>query len=427
MMTATIQPTRHRRVRAIAPYTPLPWQVAPWRDKSPVLLLTGSAGGGKSRLAAEKLHGYLLKYPGAAGLVARKTRVSLTNSTIEQFKRNIIGPDPRVKHVPSKSRFEYANGSMLLYVGIEDADQRERLRSIGPDGGIDIAWMEEATEFDEGDYNAVNGRLRGRAAAWRQLILTTNPDAPTHWIYRRLIVGGEAAVYYSTATDNTYNPDDYHDRLNRLTGVDKDRLAGGQWVQAQGLVYSDVWSDGPDDGNVTEAADYVPDGGPLSWAVDDGYAGERDSATGLFTANSHPRVFLLVQRRADGRLCVVAEHYAVKTLPAQHITDVLALPYPPPDFAVVDKSAATLKAHLHAAGIATVNGAPTVDESIKTLRGMLAPDANGWRRMLVHPRCRHLRSEFASYRLDPQTGKPIKEFDHGVDCCRYLAWSQRYD
>ncbi len=56
----------------IAIFAPLPWQVEPWRDKSRVLLLTGSAGGGKSRLAAEKIHGACLKYPGAVWLMMRK-------------------------------------------------------------------------------------------------------------------------------------------------------------------------------------------------------------------------------------------------------------------------------------------------------------------------------------------------------------------
>lgn len=419
-MTLTIPRQLNNRFTPIAVFRPLRWQVEPWRDKSPVLLLTGSAGGGKSRLASEKLHGFCQKFPGATALLLRKARVSITNSTAELLKRVVIGPDPRVVHVPSKSRFEYQNGSMLIYAGMDDEGQRERIRSIGTTGGVDIAWMEEATEFDEDDYNAVAARLRGTAAPWRQLIVSCNPDAPTHWVYRRLIVGQEAAIYYSTASDNIYNPQDYHQRLGSLTGVEGDRLARGLWVQASGLVY-DVWADGPPDGNVTDAAEYTPDAGPVYWAVDDGYVGKRDPATGLYTADSHPRVFLLVQERADGRLCVFAESYAVQTLEDEHIGTVLALGYPEPDYAVVDKSAASLKGHLHTFGIPTVNGPATVEESIKVLRGMLAADQNGYRRILVHPRCKHLRSEMVSYRYDQESGKPVKQFDHGADACRYMA------
>src|SRR5690348_13375062 len=167
-MLGTIAQTNSPRVR-VAPCDLLSWQVAPWRDKSPVLLLTGSAGGGKSRLAAEKLHGYCLKYGGATALLIRKARVSITNSTAELLRRAVIGDDPRVAHVPSKSRFEYRNGSVLMYTGLDDEGQRQRLRSIGAEGGVDIAWLEEATEFSEDDYNAVLARLRGQAASWRQI------------------------------------------------------------------------------------------------------------------------------------------------------------------------------------------------------------------------------------------------------------------
>lgn len=410
----------------IAPFAALGWQIAPWRDESLSILLTGSAGGGKSRLAAEKLHGFCLRYPNAMALMLRKVKVSMTSGAVLMMARTVVSHDPRVRHVPSKSRFEYTNGSILAYGGLEDDAQRERLKSIGQDGGLDIVWMEEATEFDESDYNAVLARMRGKAAPWRQIILSCNPDAPTHWIKHRLIDSGESRVYYSKAIDNLYNPEDYRETLAKLTGVEAKRLVGGEWVQATGLVY-DVWSDGPQDGNVQEAADYIPDGGAVIYGVDDGYVGSLNPLTHHYTANSHPRVFLLCQLRPNGQLCVFEEDYAVSLLSEQHIADVLKLPYPAPDYAVVDKSAAELKGRLHAASIYTKNGASDVEESVKVLRDRLAPDINNVRRLLVHPRCRHLRAEFASYRREDGGGKPVKEYDHGPDVCRYLAWVLRYD
>ncbi len=198
------------------------------------------------------------------------------------------------------------------------------------------------------------------------------------------------------------------------------------FTNAAGLVY-DVWSDGPADGNVTEAAEYEEGAGPILWGVDDGYAGTRDPASGSFTADSHPRVFGLYQLRHDGTLCRFAEDYAVRLLSEAHLTNVLTLPYPRPDYAVVDKSAAELKGRLHAAQIYTRNGPADVAESIKETRRALAPDTNGRRRLRVHPRCKHFRVEMASYRYDPQTGKPIKQFDHGPDEARYLIWALRHE
>lgn len=216
----------------------LPWQGPAWRDKSLVVLLTGSAGGGKSKLAAEKLDAYLKKFPNAAGLVVRKTRSSMSNSTLLLLDRNVLYRDSTVTHYPTRRRFEYLNGSILAYGGMQGDEQREQLRSIGPDGALDFCWMEEANKFTEDDFNEILARMRGRAAPWRQIILSTNPDAPGHWIYRRLMVGGEASVHISRASDNPYNPPEYQRTLESLTGVLRDRLAMGLWVQAEGLVYA---------------------------------------------------------------------------------------------------------------------------------------------------------------------------------------------
>lgn len=196
------------------------------------------------------------------------------------------------------------------------------------------------------------------------------------------------------------------------------------FTAAAGLVY-DVWSDGPEGGNVTDAAEYQEGAGEVLWAVDDGYAGALDSQTGHYTADSHPRVFLLCQLRGDGSLNVFREHYAVKTLSDQHIQTVLDLPYPMPTYAAVDKSAAELKARLRAANMYIQSSPSNVEESIKELRRWVAPDKNGVRRLRVHPRCKHLRYEMSAYRYgDDQT--PIKQHDHGPDSLRYLAWTMRH-
>lgn len=197
------------------------------------------------------------------------------------------------------------------------------------------------------------------------------------------------------------------------------------FTAATGLVY-DVWSDGPADGNVTEAAEYQEGAGPVYWAVDDGYEGILDTKTGHFTAASSPRVFLLVQEKADGHLDVFQESYAVKTLSDDHIARVQALGYPAPDYAAVDSAAAELRGRLHGVGVYTQGKPHRIDESIKATRRMLASDANGVRRIRVHPRCVHLRWEMASYRRDDR-GEPIDALNHGPDALRYLAWTKRLE
>lgn len=225
-------------MQTTATYEPLSWQVSPWRDKRQVLLLTGGAGGGKSTLAAEKVHAYCLKYPGAVAIGLRKAREHASKSVVFAIKR-AIGDDSSIRYSPSDLMFYYPNDSLIFIAGMNDDKQREALRSINGDGSVDLIWGEEANALGEDDHNELLARLRGRAASWRQIIYTTNPDHPRHWIKRRLMDGREASVHYSRAQDNPHNPSDYIDTLSRLTGVLGQRLRDGQWVQAEGVVYGD--------------------------------------------------------------------------------------------------------------------------------------------------------------------------------------------
>jgi len=404
-------------------YDPLPWQINPWRDKSSIILLTGSAGGGKSRLAAEKMHAFLLRYPCASGLILRKTSVSLSKSVVLLFERQIVGDVGSVRHVRSKSWFEYSNGSVLFYGGMQNEDQRSRIRSIGQKGGIDIAWLEEATEFELADLDAVRARMRGVAAPWRQIILTTNPGAPEHWIKEVLIDRGAASVFYSRESDNPYNPEDYKITLSELSGIEGKRLRDGLWERAANLVYDDAWVDKEGE-SVSERAEYEDGNGYDLWGVDDGYSGEYDKRTGKLTSNSHPRVFLFAQVKKDGRICIYDESYEIKTLSDMHIQSVLSKGYPIPDYIAIDSSAAELSARLNSHGLHTIKSTHSVEEGIKTTRRFLSPDTNGYRRLIIHPRCRSLRAQMASYQYD-DNGKPIKAYDDGPDALRYLVWSLR--
>lgn len=221
----------------IATWKPLPWQVKPWRDKSGTMLLTGSAGGGKSKTAAEKINGYCEKYPNSTWLIMRKAREWAGKSIVPFMWQSVIGRNPKIRF--TDGCFYYPNGSVIYSGGMLDDKQRESVRSIGGDGGLDGAWFEEGNAFTRQDYEEIVGRVRHTAANWQQIIITTNPDSPTHWIYKDLIQGGGASVYYSGAKDNPYNSPAYLTNLEKLTGVMHDRLVAGKWVQAEGAIYSE--------------------------------------------------------------------------------------------------------------------------------------------------------------------------------------------
>lgn len=392
-------------------FTPLDWQVPAWRDRNLVVLLAGSAGGGKSRLAAEKIHGYLLHYPGAAGLVVRKTLNSMLNSTLLFLERAVMGAGRGrfVHHHRSARRFEYANGSVLVYGGMHDEAQREHIRSIGPDGALDVVWMEEATRFVESDFDEVLARMRGKAAPWRQVILSTNPGPPNHWIYKRLIVGGGAKVYESGAKDNRHNPSEYLQTLGLLTGTLRARMAGGRWVASEGVVYADF-----DHENLTD--DEPIPGLPVELAYDDGYV--------------DPRAILVIQRSGT-RLLVAEEIYHSKHLEETCVSEIVELcqrrGWGLPVLAVGSPEAVALREHFRKAGIAVRSpGGVGIVEGIKAVRRLVC-DGQGVRSLQVNRRCTNLISELTDgYRYPDSNGaprrdeeKPLDGNDHAADALRY--------
>lgn len=372
---------------------------------------------------ATMLHRDMMRYKGAMGLILRKTRESMNNSTVLFYERRIVGKALHIHHNRGQHRFEYEDsGSIVAYGGMKDEDQREQIRSIGQDGGLDRVWMEEATRFSEADLNEILARMRGSATPYTQIGMTTNPDSPTHFIKTRLIDGGQANVYFSSAADNHYNPSEYIATLQQLTGIQALRLRDGKWVQAEGVVF-DNW----DMANVTTEADYDPNLSVI-WGADDGYA----SGAGVGTASYHPRVILFAQETPQGGFNVFDEYYATNELSEVTVANALAKPYRRPEAAYADSSAAELRGRLWAEGIMTVGATHPVHEGIKNLRRLIC-DGNGIRLFRIHPRCVQLARELATYRYDDASRlanigepKPLKLDDHGPDTCRYLTWHARY-
>lgn len=186
------------------------------------------------------------------------------------------------------------------------------------------------------------------------------------------------------------------------------------FVSVPGGLIFDTWSEG----NISEDADYIPGGGMVIWGVDDGYVGKIDKSTGFPTGESHPRTILYAQLRKNGQLVVFDEDWALQELEDSHIKRALTK-YVEPDYAAVDSSAATLKGHFHANQIQTMNGSHNVEEGIKKLRSGFAPDHNGFRQVMVHPRCKMLRYELTKYAKN-HNGLIIKKYDHAIDALRYI-------
>ena len=402
------------------------------------MLLGGSAGGGKSRLAGEKIHGFCLHYPKSTAVISRKAEDDMSISTIPLMLETIIEieKEPRCTWHAKDKRIVYDNGSEIIFKGIWDDRARESLKSIGKDGAVDIWWMEEGSDFEEEDFNAVIARMRGKAAHWAQILITTNPGGKLHWINRRLIIGEEAEFYPSSAEMNTENPTSYLAMLDRLTGIDRARLKEGLWIDGAGLVV-DTWLDNYSKsipkaqitGTVTTSAEYVPGYGKVFWYMDDGYAGHRDEKTGWFDARSNPRVALIGQKRKDGLVSIMGESYEIEMLTDVHIDKLTDfhqnMNWPMPSYIVYDGAAPALGGQLNRAKLRSEGVRVKIDEGLKELRQWIGRDKNGVRKVLVHPRCTMLRFEMGSYAYD-KYGNPIDAHNHGIDALRYGVWYEAY-
>lgn len=221
-----------------------------------ILVLDSGAGTGKTFVCAEKMNMLLKQFSDCTGLAVRKVRESLSNSVVLQFEEAFCkgAPDDPV-HVPSKNRFEYPNGSILAYAGMADAKQRSGLRSIGKYGSIEFVWMEEATEFVEEDFREIQRRCRGmRAGGFRQIMLSTNPESPEHWIFKVLVKPTskikEGHQWFKSTNpemgveriwwmpDLNPNNDEKYLRQMRNQGKYKTlQMYFGEWVRAEGVVY----------------------------------------------------------------------------------------------------------------------------------------------------------------------------------------------
>lgn len=408
------------KIQTTATYKPYPWQVAAWRDKARVCLYGGSAGGGKSRAAAEKLHGYMKKYPKAVGIALRKAREFASKSVVFALQA-AIGDDPTVRYNSSDLMFHYDNGSRIFIAGMKDEAQRQALRSINGDGSADFIWVEEANALTEDDYNELLGRLRGKAASWRQILLSTNPDAPMHWIKARLMDGGEASVHYSSALDNPSLPPEYIETLRSITGVLGMRLRDGLWVQAEGVVY-DTWSD----------AYHVINAMPEGWqtwrkirVIDFGYV--------------NPFVCQWWAIDPDGRMYRYREIYMTKRTVADHAKKINLLSQGESYEATICDHDAEDRATLKQAGISSINAVKDVSRGIQAVQARLARGHDDKPRLYLlkgalverdgalveerKPVC--TEQELPGYIWQttpdgkPDKEEPLKVNDHGCDALRY--------
>src|SRR5487761_1552564 len=137
---------------------------------------------GKTYAALYKIHVILTNYPHSKALVVRELHSDLAGSAMATFQDNVLDPREGVYYFGGNkvkpAGYIYPNGSFLAVNGL---DKPTKVKSFE----CDIAYINEASECSVEDIEFVRMRLRKGNNPFQQIIMDTNPDAPTHWLNQR--------------------------------------------------------------------------------------------------------------------------------------------------------------------------------------------------------------------------------------------------
>ena len=266
----------------------------------------GGAGSGKS-INVQQLLIARLSDPRNAGmnlLVVRKDLDSHRNSTragLIKAIRTIYGDRAREVWTWSESRSGAldlrckTNGNMVVFRGMLNEAQREKLKSIDVERGkIVLVWIEEATALVPYDFDILDDRLRGELPnGWRfQVYMTFNPVSATHWIKRRFfdVQRDDVFICHSTYKDNRFLDADYVRKMERDRELNPEHYqvyGAGEWGEKGGLILTRY--------QIRKTPQELEYYDALCMGHDFGY--------------NHADALLLLGMK-DGELFVVAEHYA---------------------------------------------------------------------------------------------------------------------
>jgi len=291
--------------------------------RAPQVVVSGPAGTGKSRAALEKIHLLCLLNPGMRALIVRKTSVSLTSTALVTYREHVAVEAPAagivVFYGGSKSeaaQYRFTNGATITIGGL---DNPTKIMS----SEYDVAFVQEATELTEDDWEKITTRLRNGVLSFQQVIADCNPDIPTHWLKIRCD-RGQTTVLESRHWENPRLYDEhladdgatsytltesgtaYMAILDALTGVRRARLRDGLWVAAEGMIYAGEWD--PAIHHIPRFP--IPDDWPRYWVVDFGY--------------NHPFVCQRWAEDPDGRLYMYGERYRTGQTVDVHAVGIMA-------------------------------------------------------------------------------------------------------
>lgn len=222
------------------------------RSAKRYIVMKGSAGSGKSVDTAQHYILRLMRDPGRNLVAMRKSDITNRDSTFAELTAAIyrmFGDQAdrywRINKSPLQLTCRH-NGNKIIFRGMNDDKQREKLKSITfQKGKLTDVWLEEATEFTQADVEIIDDRLRGELppGQFYQIRMTFNPVSSSHWIKKVFFDLPDQNVFthHSTYRDNRFIDAAYRARMDRRRLVDPEgyKIYGlGEWGESGGLILS---------------------------------------------------------------------------------------------------------------------------------------------------------------------------------------------
>lgn len=214
------------------------------------IVMKGSAGSGKSVDTAQNYILRLMQDKGRNLVCIRKSDITNRDSTFAELTGAIyrmFGDKAeqywQINMSPLKLTCR-ANRNQIIFRGMNDDKQREKLKSITfQRGKLTDVWCEEATELTQADVEIIDDRLRGELppGQFYQIRMTFNPVNKNHWIKKVFFDFPDPNVltHHSTYLMNRFIDDAYKARMERRKAVDPEgyQIYGlGEWGEIGGLI-----------------------------------------------------------------------------------------------------------------------------------------------------------------------------------------------
>lgn len=220
------------------------------RSKKRYIAMKGSAGSGKSVDTAQNYILRLMNDKGRNLVAMRKSDITNRDSTFAELTGSLykmFGDSVEAYWKINRSPLGLTckhNGNQVIFRGMNDERQREKLKSITfPRGKLTDVWLEEATEFTQADLEIIDDRLRGELPPdlFYQIKMTFNPVNKSHWIKKVFfdLPDPNVLTHHSTYKGNRFIDEAYHQRMERRKIVDPEGYAIyglGEWGEIGGLI-----------------------------------------------------------------------------------------------------------------------------------------------------------------------------------------------